>query len=745
MKKVLKKISLLVAIFLLSLNVVAQQGRPTPFRNGIEIGSYDTLPTNVRKGTIVWYNLVNGYYKFDGTDWLPVNTNTTHKTYSHSVEMFNAGNNVVNVWNGLRKIGTSQILFNYDTGTADLSQIDSADLFSVAPSMIAPRDCYLSNVQFQANTSGSVFFGIVMKDINDNITVLYENSTIATESNDNFLYQEGVTTVIPEGAILYVFYKATVTGIYGSYGIHITETNGTSFDETYVNNGGGGSADGVVSDVSLEGTNLVFTGSNGGANKSVPLASLQDGTGTDDQTASEVIYTPYLTITSTELQGAINELKDELDLLDVGTVNYGSAQRIPFINSTNDGFDYSLNLTWDGLSFYVDGNIGLGNETPTEKLEVSGGSVLANGYKTPAGTNDDVLLADGTTTSLSGLSGGDDFGGHTATQNVDMDAFSIVNASTVQSDQIITSQIDVDDLYVNESFNAGFNTLNNVGDGILPTDAVNKSQLDALSAAIPDDRIRFTLHETDSIVTITEADILASKSQYFDVTRSDNTTPVDTVLVYLPEVPNYDNTELVLNFNALNSSAIYVVPDATAVINRRSNTIKSYFLPADKKNKGTLTTISQNEWFENNEWLVNDYAFPSPPSVNLITNGEFNDATDIYLEDANWTVANGVASFSGAATSRIGFVFTEALSSANSYTVTFEVSNTTNTDLRFEWLTYESNDTFIEKSGFTDYNPTGNTYSFTFTPLNDSAEKIRLDFSSANDSVDIDNVTLRQN
>lgn len=47
-----------------------------------------------------------------------------------------------------------------------------------------------------------------------------------------------------------------------------------------------GGADGVVSNVALAGTNLNFTGSGGGFNGTVPLASLQDGTGTDSQTLS---------------------------------------------------------------------------------------------------------------------------------------------------------------------------------------------------------------------------------------------------------------------------------------------------------------------------------------------------------------------------------------------------------------------------------------------------------------------------
>lgn len=49
--------------------------------------------------------------------------------------------------------------------------------------------------------------------------------------------------------------------------------------------GGAGGADGVISNVALSGSDLVFTGSGGGFNGSVPLSSLGGGGGTVDDTA----------------------------------------------------------------------------------------------------------------------------------------------------------------------------------------------------------------------------------------------------------------------------------------------------------------------------------------------------------------------------------------------------------------------------------------------------------------------------
>lgn len=66
----------------------------------------------------------------------------------------------------------------------------------------------------------------------------------------------------------------------------------------------------VVSSVALSGSDLVITFSDA-TTISGDISGIQDGTGTDDQTATEVTFTPYSTLASTNVQAAIQELLDE--------------------------------------------------------------------------------------------------------------------------------------------------------------------------------------------------------------------------------------------------------------------------------------------------------------------------------------------------------------------------------------------------------------------------------------------------
>ncbi len=66
----------------------------------------------------------------------------------------------------------------------------------------------------------------------------------------------------------------------------------------------------LITAASLTGTTLRIT--DAGGNNDVDLSSLQDGTGTDDQVASEVPVTPANGVTSTTVQAALEELQGEI-------------------------------------------------------------------------------------------------------------------------------------------------------------------------------------------------------------------------------------------------------------------------------------------------------------------------------------------------------------------------------------------------------------------------------------------------
>lgn len=73
-----------------------------------------------------------------------------------------------------------------------------------------------------------------------------------------------------------------------------------------------GTDDQTIDAFTLGGTTLSLSlESDGEAAQTVDLSSLQDGTGTDDQTAAEVPFTPEGTIAATTVQAAIQEVRDE--------------------------------------------------------------------------------------------------------------------------------------------------------------------------------------------------------------------------------------------------------------------------------------------------------------------------------------------------------------------------------------------------------------------------------------------------
>ena len=84
---------------------------------------------------------------------------------------------------------------------------------------------------------------------------------------------------------------------------------GTVADPYVLTSTGGGTANGVITNVALQGTDLVFEGTAPGFVGSVPLAGLGGGVGTDDQNALEVPYDNTASgLAAINTQAAIDEL-----------------------------------------------------------------------------------------------------------------------------------------------------------------------------------------------------------------------------------------------------------------------------------------------------------------------------------------------------------------------------------------------------------------------------------------------------
>lgn len=282
------------------------------------------------------------------------------------------------------------------------------------------------------------------------------------------------------------------------------------------------------------------------------------------------------------------------------------------------------------------------------------------------------------------------------------------------------------------------NPIENVADAVNPLDAVNKSQLDAVSANTPTQQLFFVRH-TDSTYTLLEADLLESKTHFFEAYRADGTTRVDTVTVSMPSIA-YDNSQLVPSFFAQNGSAIKIIPlDGDADAEQRQ-----YILPSDTVEYASITSIADDEWFPTNaRWIVTDYVAPTAPATNLIINGTFDNANNLYLENSAWTVSGGVAYFDSTVTSRIGFETTQTLNTT-AHTLTFEISNTSATSLQFELVYFDAGGNYISKGGFITYSPvSGNNYSIPFTPPANTGD-VRIDLSGSTGVLDLDNVVITE-
>jgi len=155
--------------------------------------------------------------------------------------------------------------------------------------------------------------------------------------------------------------------------------------------------DQTIDVLSLNGTTLsISLEDDGEENQTIDLAGLQDGTGTDDQVASEVTFTPYGNLGATDTQAAIQELDDEKQAsLSNPVTSDGSTtteNQIPQFTGTNNQLKDSLGLTTTVGDPGSDTNL-VSEQGIREAIDAI-----------PGGTDDqtiDVLSFAGTTLSIS--------------------------------------------------------------------------------------------------------------------------------------------------------------------------------------------------------------------------------------------------------------------------------------------------------------------------------------------------------
>ena len=154
--------------------------------------------------------------------------------------------------------------------------------------------------------------------------------------------------------------------------------------------GGGNTTDELVQAFEINGINLELT--DAGNTFQVPVADL----GTDDQTAGEVGFTPYLTIGANNVQIAIQQLKDELDAGGGGTQNLTSV--LTFGNDAGGTGIINLpdpTLAQDAATkAYVDAVAGGGAVEVADQVTITGVGTVGDPFKVADGGVGTTQLAD---------------------------------------------------------------------------------------------------------------------------------------------------------------------------------------------------------------------------------------------------------------------------------------------------------------------------------------------------------------
>lgn len=273
--------------------------------------------------------------------------------------------------------------------------------------------------------------------------------TKLTESEvDAFVANNGYLTSYTETDPVYSAAPAA-----GITSLNITNWNtaygwGDHSAQGYLTSEVDGSVTNEIQDLSLTGTTLSLTGDA----TTVDLSVIQDGTGTDDQTAAEVAVTPVGNLNSTDVQAALQEHQADID-----AISAGAGDGVATAGAYNAGTgNIDITVAAPGSSFSFD----VSALEPLTEGEVDA-FVANNGYLTAevdgSITNEiqDLSLTgntlsltdDATTVDLSGyLDNTDD-------QTIDVFAFDGTNLTlSLEGDGEATKSIDLSSLSTNTTY-----------------------------------------------------------------------------------------------------------------------------------------------------------------------------------------------------------------------------------------------------------------------------------------------------
>ena len=288
----------------------------------------------------------------------------------------------------------------------------------------------------------------------------------------------------------------------------ITSTNITNWNtaygwgdhstEGYLTSEVDGSVTNEIQDLSLSGTTLSLTGDA----TSVDLSVIQDGTGTDDQTAAEVSVTPVGNLNSTNVQAALQEHQADIDAITAGAGD-GVATAGAY-NAGTGNIDITVAAPGSSFSFDVSALEQL-TESEVDAFVANNGYLTAEVDGSTTNEIQDLSLTgntlsltdDATTVDLSGyLDNTDD-------QTIDVFAFDGTNLTlSLEGDGESTKSIDLSSLSTNTTYdyiqlNTAFdNTDFSVGEiGWGENDEVRIGILDNYDFAVGQD-IYKTVHNT---------------------------------------------------------------------------------------------------------------------------------------------------------------------------------------------------------------------------------------------------------